>query len=269
MQGLAMDDGIMPEEETGVYGGFARVYDLFMDDIPYDEWFRYLQGLFMEYGINSGVIAELACGTGEMLRRFSEAGYEMIGLDLSEEMLTVAREKCREDVFLLHQDMREFELYGHVAAMFCICDGMNYICNRKDLQKVFHQVSLYLEDDGIFIFDMKTEFFYREVLGSRILADNRENASYIWENIYYEEEKLNEYLLTVYEAVEEESDLFVRTDEVHRQKAYKIEEVRECLEKEGLSCLKIYEALTKNTPTKKSERVYFVAQKAAQERGKV
>lgn len=251
----------MEQEEPEIYGGFAGVYDLFMDDIPYDAWFLYLQGLFAEYGINKGIVVELACGTGEMTRRFDGAGYEMIGLDLSEEMLGIARQKCSRDVLLLHQDMREFALYGSAAAMFCVCDGMNYICSIDDLGKVFHQVSLFLDADGIFIFDLKTEYFYREILGSRILADNRENASYLWENIYHEEEKLNEYLLTVYEAVEAESDLFVRTDELHRQRAYEIEEVRECLEKEGLSCLRVYEALTKNAPTEKSERVYFVAQK--------
>jgi len=253
------------QEEPEIYGGFATVYDLFMDDIPYDEWFGYLQGLFAEYGITEGLVAELACGTGEMTKRFAGAGYEMIGLDLSEEMLGMARQKCPEDVLLIHQDMKKFELYGPVRAMFCVCDGMNYICNKEDLRKVFRRVSLFLEDNGIFIFDLKTDYFYREILGSRTLADNRENAGYIWENIYHEEEKLNEYLLTVYEAVEEGSDLFVRTDELHRQRAYEMEEVRECLEKEGLFCLEIYEALTKNVPDEKSERVYFIVQKRGKE----
>lgn len=261
MQELAENDGIMLGEETEIYGGFARVYDLFMDDIPYDEWFEYLQGLFREYGINSGTVAELACGTGEMARRFSKAGYEVIGLDFSEEMLMAAREKCTKEVLLLHQDMRRFELHRQVAAMFCICDGMNYICSKEDLRDVFHQVSLYLEDGGIFIFDLKTDYFYRQVLGSRTLADNRENASYIWDNVYDEKEKINEYLLTVYEAVEAEGDLFVRTDELHRQRAYELEEVRECLEKEGLSCIKIYDAFTRDTPAQESERVYFVVRK--------
>ena len=261
MQELAGDDGNMLEEEPQIYGGFARVYDLFMDDIPYDEWFGYLQGLFKEYGIESGIVTELACGTGEMARRFSEAGYKMIGLDLSEEMLMVAREKCTEEVLLLHQDMRGFELHTQVAAMYCICDGMNYICSKEGLREVFHQVSLYLEDDGIFIFDMKTDYFYREVLGSRILADNRENASYIWENVYYEKEKINEYLLTVYEAAEAEGDLFVRTDELHRQRAYGLGEVRECLGKEGLSCIKIYDAFTRDAPTQECARGYFVVRK--------
>ncbi len=260
-----LEEYVTGQEEPEIYGGFAMVYDLFMDDIPYDEWFGYLQGLFAEYGIHEGLVAELACGTGEMTKRFASAGYEMIGLDLSEEMLGIARQKCPKDVLLLHQDMREFELYGSVRAMFCVCDGMNYICNKEDLEKVFHQVSLFLEDNGIFIFDLKTDFFYREILGSRTLADNRENASYIWENIYHEEEKLNEYLLTVYEAVEEGSDLFVRTDELHRQRAYEMGEVRECLEKEGLFCLEIYEALTKNVPDEESERVYFIVQKRGKE----
>lgn len=255
----------MEQEEPDIYGGFAMVYDLFMDDMPYNEWFEYLRGIFVEYGISEGLVVELACGTGEMTKRFADVGYEMIGLDLSEEMLGIARRKCPPDVFFSHQDMREFELYDSVRAMFCVCDGMNYICNKEDLEKVFHQVSLFLEEDGIFIFDLKTDYFYREILGSGTFADNRENASYIWENVYHEEEKLNEYLLTIYEVVEEERDLFVRTDELHRQRAYELEEIRECLEKEGLSCLEIYEALTKCAPDEKSERVYFVVRKRRKE----
>lgn len=248
-------------EEFEIYGGFASVYDRFMEDIPYDEWCSYLRGLLKEYGITEGIIVDLACGTGEMTKRLRDAGYDMIGVDLSEEMLEIAREKCQEDVLLLHQDMRELDLYGSAAAMICVCDGMNYLCSKEDLEQVFHQVSLFLDRGGMFLFDMKTDYFYREVLGNRTLTDNREDASYIWENVYHEEEKLNEYLLTVYELVDEEKDLFVRTDELHRQRAYEPDWVKEALERQGLFCLQVYEALTRKLPAPESERIYFVAQK--------
>lgn len=248
-------------EEFEIYGGFASVYDRFMDGIPYDEWFIYLQGLLSEYNITEGIVVELACGTGEITRRLSDVGYDMIGVDLSEEMLEIAREKCQANVLLLHQDMRKLDLYGSAAAIVCICDGMNYLCSKEELEQTFHQVSLFLDRGGMFIFDMKTDYFYREILGSRTLTDNREDASYIWENIYDEEEKMNEYLLTVYELVDEENDLFVRTDELHHQRAYEIGTVQECLERQGLSCLHVYEAFTKSTPSEKSERIYFIAQK--------
>lgn len=249
------------EGEYEIYGGFASVYDIFMDNIPYDEWFRYLKGLLERYGVFEGLVVELACGTGEMTRRLSGAGYSMIGVDLSGEMLAVAREKCGKEVLLLQQDMRKLDLYGTAKAMVCVCDGMNYICREEELQQVFAGVYTFLEEKGVFIFDMKTEYFYREILGSRTITDNRENASYIWENEYHEKEKLNEYLLTVYELVDDERDLFVRTDELHYQKAYDVDVVCRCLQKQGFTGIRVYEAMTDGGPEETSERIYFVAEK--------
>lgn len=244
-----------------IYGGFASVYDIFMDNIPYDEWFAYVKGLLERQDICDGIVAELACGTGEMTWRLAEAGYSMIGVDISEDMLVVAREKCDPEVLLLHQDMRELDLYGSVSAMICVCDGMNYICEEEDLQKVFEKVYAFLEADGVFIFDMKTDYFYREVLGNRTITDNRENASYIWENEYHEDEQLNEYLLTVYELVDDEQDLFVRTDELHYQKAYVPEVVTQLLKKSGFSGVEVFEAFTVHAPSEDCERLYFIAHK--------
>ena len=96
------------------YTGFAEVYDLFMDNVPYEEWSQYLISLLEEYGITSGLVLELGCGTGKMTRLLDQAGYELIGIDRSEEMLQIAKEAegDREDILYLLQDMREFELYG-------------------------------------------------------------------------------------------------------------------------------------------------------------
>lgn len=176
-------------EEYNIYGGFAAVYDLFMDDIPYDDWFSYIKKILERQGIRDGAVVDLACGTGEITWRLADAGYQVTGIDLSEEMLMAAREKCDDKAFFVQQDIRKLELAGPVKVMVCICDGMNYLCEEEDLAQVFERVNAYLEKDGIFLFDMKTEYFYREVLGNQTIADNRENASYIWENIYHEEEK--------------------------------------------------------------------------------
>lgn len=245
------------QEEYEIYGGFASVYDKFMDNIPYDDWFQYLQ----RYGVNGGIIVDLACGTGEMTRRLADDGYNMIGVDISEEMLEIARDKCEADILWLHQDMRTLDLYGSASAMVCICDGMNYICSEEDLEKVFARTVLFLDKSGVFIFDMKTEYFYKEILGNRTIIDNREDASYIWENEYSEEKKINEYLLTIYELVDDENDLFVRTDELHRQKAYGINVVKDCLIHQGFSKVDVFEAFTESAPNATSERLYFVAQK--------
>ncbi|RKI30715.1 class I SAM-dependent methyltransferase [bacterium 1xD8-6] len=249
------------EREYDIYGGFASVYDLFMDNIPYDDWFRYVKMLLEKKGIDRGIVVELACGTGEMAERLCGAGYDVIGVDLSEEMLAAAREKCSDKVLLLHQDIRELDLYGSASAMVCVCDGMNYICTEEELQQVFGRAYTFLEKQGVLIFDMKTEYYYREVLGNRVLADNRENASYIWENMYDAKEKVNEYLLTVYALEDDEQDLFVRTDELHRQKAYDAETVCRCLREQGFGSVEVFGAFTEIEPDKDAERVYFIAQK--------
>lgn len=245
--------------EYEIYGGFAEVYDTFMDNIPYDVWHDYLKSLLNDCGISEGIVVDLGCGTGNMTVRLAEDGYDMIGVDLSPEMLEIARDKCPDRVLLLHQDMRELDLYGSAHAVVCVCDGMNYLLENEDLIQTFRRVAAFLEEDGVFIFDMKTEYFYEQILGNRTIAENREDASFIWENEYHSESGINEYLLTVYRLVSDEQDLFERTDEYHRQRAYPWEQVRDLLTTAGLRPEAVYEAFTRNAPEEKSERLYFVA----------
>ena len=143
------------------YTGFAAVYDTFMDNIPYEEWCEYLTGLLKEQGVTEGVLLDLGCGTGSLTELLADAGYDMIGVDNSEEMLELALEKKEQsgkDILYLCQDMREFELYGTVAAVVSICDCMNYILEPEDLTEVFRLVNNYLDPGGVFIFDMNTEY---------------------------------------------------------------------------------------------------------------
>ena len=142
-------------DKVEAYTGFAEVYDTFMDNIPYKEWAKYIQGLLEEYGIRDGLVLELGCGTGTMTELLAEAGFDMIGVDNSGEMLGTAIEKREEsghDILYLCQDMREFELYGTVRAVVSVCDSMNYITEYEDLVKVFRLVNNYLDSGGFFIF---------------------------------------------------------------------------------------------------------------------
>lgn len=260
------------------YTGFARVYETFMDNIPYDKWTEYLTGLLAEYGVAPGsLICELGCGTGSMTRRLAQAGYDMIGIDLSEEMLDVARydhPECEEDILYLNQDMREFELYGTVAAVVSLCDSMNYLTSEEDLLQVFKLANNYLDPGGYFIFDMKTEYQYEIMMGNRTIVDNREECSLIWENFYDKENKLNQYDITMYvraefEDEEEEDDdmppLYERLEESHVQRAYSVEKIKELLEKAGLEFVAVFEACTKDAPKEDSDRLYFVARETYQE----
>ena len=244
-------------KQMEAYTGFAQVYDTFMDNVPYDEWGAYLVSLLKKYGVKDGLVLDMGCGTGAMTRYLDAHGYDMTGIDLSEEMLTIAKEKSSPDILYLLQDMREFELYGTMRAAVSVCDSMNYILEEEDLLQVFSLVNNYLDPGGIFVFDLNTVYKYQEILGEQTIAEDREECSFIWDNFYDEEEMINEYDLTIF--VQEDGELFRRYCETHYQRAYSLETVKTLIEKAGMEVLAIYDAFTYNKPKPDSERVYFVA----------
>lgn len=242
------------------YTSFARVYDTFMDNVPYGEWCEYVAGLLEAYEIRDGLVLDLGCGTGSLTELLAEKGYDMIGADCSEDMLEIAgekKEKSGYDILYLLQDMREFELYGTVRAVVSICDSMNYIMSEEELLQVFRLVNNYLDPEGIFIFDMNTIYKYRELLGDATIAENREACSFIWENSWYEEERVNEYDLTIFE--KEENGLFRKYTETHFQRAYEIEMVKRLIQEAEMEFVAVYDAFTKEAPKADSERIYFIA----------
>lgn len=241
------------------YSGFAEVYDLFMDNVPYEEWSKYITKILRQYGIEDGLVLDLGCGTGKMTRLLAKAGYDMIGIDLSEEMLLIAREQETENssILYLHQDMREFELYGTVRAVVSVCDSMNYITEEEDLLTVFELVNNYLDPSGIFVFDLNTLFKYREILGETTICENREEGSFIWDNYYDEEEQINEYDLTLF--IQDEDGRYTKYEETHYQRGYELETVKVLLEKAGLAFVACYSEGSFEAPTEECERVYFIA----------
>ena len=244
------------------YSGFAKVYDLFMDNIPYGEWTEYVKELFAEEGITDGILLDLGCGTGSVTELLAKAGFDMIGIDNSEEMLEIAMEKREEsglDILYLLQDMREFELYGTVKGVVSICDSMNYILEDEDLMDVFRLVHNYLDNEGIFIFDMNTMYKYEEILADNTFAEDREESSFIWGNYYDEEDEINQYDLALF--VKEEDGRYRKYEETHLQRAYRQEDVEEMIRESGLELLHVYDAFSKEAPTEESERIYYVCRR--------
>lgn len=242
------------------YTNFAEVYDTFMDNVPYEQWAAYIKETLKEDGIADGLVLELGCGTGSMTERLAEAGYDMIGVDNSADMLEIAldkREKSGQDILYLLQDMRELELFGNIRAIVSVCDSMNYILEPEDLKIVFELVKEYLAEDGVFIFDLNTVHKYRDLMGECTISENREESSFIWENYFYEDEMVNEYDLTLF--IREESDLYRKYEELHYQKAYELEQVKELLLQAGMEFVAAYDAFTHDPVTAESERMYIIA----------
>ncbi|MDD3360138.1 MAG: class I SAM-dependent methyltransferase [Hespellia sp.] len=246
------------------YTSFAQVYDTFMDNVPYEEWGEYLKGILKDYHIEDGVIADLGCGTGSMTEFLAQSGYEMIGIDNSEDMLSIATEKAKRsglDILYLLQDMCEIELYSSVNAFVSICDSVNYITEPENLVQMFRNLAPYLEEGGVIIFDFNTEHKYRDVIGDTTIAENREECSFIWDNYYYEEEKINEYELSLFIREEQDSSLYRKFEETHYQKAYTLADMKYIISESGLKLEHAYDAFTRNEATEMSERIYMIIRK--------
>ena len=263
------------EKEGCMYQDFARVYDTFMEDVPYDLWCEDITKTLKAHGISDGLVCELGCGTGNLTMRLAAAGYDMIGIDLSAELLAAAEEKQRAscedgeetenpelrqeaaaagrknecadpesgaapDILYLQQDMREFELYGTVRAIVCVCDSLNYILEEEEILKVFRLVRNYLDPGGLFVFDFHTPSFYAGI-GEETIAENRPEGSFIWENSYDQETQLNRYDLTLF--LPEENGFYSKSEETHLERGYTEETMRKLLAESGLICEEIRSAL--------------------------
>ncbi len=247
-----------------MYETFARVYDTFMDEVPYDEWAEYLIRELKRHGIKDGLVLDLGCGTGQITKRLALAGYDMIGVDLSADMLQIAQERKGScDILYLLQDVREFELYGTVRAVISTCDSLNYITRSEDLQEVFRLVNNYLDPGGLFLFDLNSEWYYETLCADHTFAESRDECSFIWENSYDEQLRINEYDLTLF--LRTENGLYERFLETHCERAWRTEEVFDLLKKAGLEAEGAAEAYTGGPLAEDTERILFCAREKGKE----
>ncbi len=266
------------------YTDFAEVYDEFMDETPYEAWCERIIRLIDAYGVSKpysaedsettdtnlseeqlallserNLILDLGCGTGTLTEMLASLGYDMMGIDMSYDMIQIAMEKREEsgnDIMYLCQDMRELELYCTVGTILCICDSINYVLKPEEIVETLRRVNNYLFPKGLFIFDFNTDYKYREVIGNTTIAENREDCSFIWDNYYDAESGINEYDLTIF--VKEEEDLFRRFNEVHYQRGYSYEEMLKLVEKAGLEFVCALDSDNDGPVTATTERVVMV-----------
>lgn len=246
-----------------MYGDFSYVYDLLMEDVNYPKWADYIEALFKKYcGEKPRLILDLACGTGSLTIEMAKRGYDMIGIDLSTDMLSCAMEKSAKlelPVLWVCQDMRTFELFGTMDAIICGMDGLNYIKDSTDLSKVFSLVYNYLNPGGVFIFDMSTPYKLEKVLGNNLFYEIRDDIAYLWRNRYLKKDKLCILDLTFF--IKENGDIYRRIEERQEQKAWEINEVLPILEASGMELLDVFDAFTENPSEKTSQRYFYIAKK--------
>lgn len=242
------------------YEAFASVYDIFMEQVEYDQWLSHIHAVWDKFGLKPKTIIDLGCGTGSVLLPLAKEGFEMIGVDLSPEMLTEADHKAMEagvSVRLACQDMTELDLGEKADCILSLCDSMNYLTEDGELDDAFQSIAQHMKEDSLFLFDMNTEYKFREVLGQNAFGSAEEHAAYIWENDYDEEEKINEYYVSFF--IENEDGLYERTEEFHYERAYSMEEIENGLRAAGMELMEVWDGYSFDVPHAESERLLFAA----------
>lgn len=244
------------------YEFLAGCYDTFTADVDYVRWADYLEKHFARSAIPVRTVLDLACGTGSLTCELARRGYEMIGVDLSQEMLAQAAEKCRgvgeiEPIFL-HQAMERLDLYGTIDACVCCLDSVNYVTRPKALARAFQRVHTFLMPGGVFVFDINTPEKLRGLDGQMFLDEN-EDAYCVWRADYSPRRRVCTYGMDIFQR--EEGDLWQRWEEIHEEYAYEPAELEEFLRQAGFSHIKQYGELKLRAPKAGEQRIFFAARK--------
>ena len=173
------------------YNEFAYFYDELNGEADYEALYRYITGELQAHGITDGILADLGCGTGELTLMLSQAGYDVIGIDRSEEMLSVLREKADElgltgRILLLQQDLLSLDLYGTIRAAVSTFDTYNHIGPAENFEAAIRKAAYFMEKDGVFIFDLNTPYKHQKILAGETFTIEAEDAECHWSNHYDE-----------------------------------------------------------------------------------
>ncbi|HHX71827.1 MAG TPA: class I SAM-dependent methyltransferase [Clostridiales bacterium] len=245
-----------------MYAEMAQFYDELTTDVPYTAMAEYIETLFLKYGGKKpSLLLELACGTGSMTREMAKKGYDMIAVDYSSDMLTLAREKL-DDIapqpLLLCQRMEELNLYGTVDGVISCLDSVNYLSSQKALEQAFERVGLFLEEGGLFIFDLHTEYKLSR-LAKETYVRETENVLCLWQTEWNEANRLARFDLDFF--VREQDERYRRFSETHIERAHTLEEIDQALSKGGMTRLSALGEKKLRFQKETDDRIYIVAQK--------
>ncbi|MGG4264311.1 class I SAM-dependent DNA methyltransferase [Peribacillus simplex] len=245
------------------YERFAYVYDELMKDAPYEKWLMILTAKLEQYGICGRKVLDLACGTGEMTVELAQHGFEVTGVDLSDEMLLVAHEKAVRlglSIPLFQQNMAELEGLGQFDCVTIFCDSLNYLRDEADIVKTFSRVHEHLKDGGLFLFDIHSIYKMEKIFHDKTFAVNDEEVSYIWDCFPGQEPYSVEHDLSFF-VRDDESGLYDRFDELHYQRTYPVEQYKKWLKQAGFTVSEIMADLEEAPLVTETERILFVASK--------
>lgn len=242
------------------YVDFAYIYDKLTFDVEYEKTADFLEEVFKKYAIKKPeLVVDLACGTGTMCNLLSDKGYDMTGVDFSENMLSVAAEKSvGKNILYLNQDICEFELYGTVDVICCLLDSINHITDINSLDKLFSLANNYLNPEGLFVFDVNSPYKFKQILADNIFTYDTDEIYYVWENDYDEESKLCDFYLTFFV---NQDGAYTRFDEIHTERCYDDFEIENLASKNGFEILKKCSGYDFIDADENSERIFYILKK--------
>ena len=239
---------------------FARHYDALTADVDYSLWADYYVGLFHRYGVAPSLVLDLACGSGSISCELASRGYDVIGVDASEEMLSVAQAKAASaglSPAFICQRMEELDLYGSVQAAVCALDSVNYIPSVSRLNEAFSRIGTFIEKGGLFIFDVNTEHRFRKLSG-RDFVREADGIFCAWQASFNRGRRLARYEINLFE---EHDGLYERFSERHVERAHTLGELDAALALGGMERVGLFGELSSSAPSEKEERVFIAARK--------
>ncbi len=247
------------------YSFLAGCYDKLTTDVDYAAWASYLEGHFNRIGLPGNLVLDLGCGTGSLTRQLAERGYEMIGVDLSPDMLMEAMDKCGDlegatPPLFLCQSMDKLDLYGTIDGCVSCLDSINYVTDAEKLKKAFGRVHLFLMTGGLFIFDVNTIQKFQAMDG-QIYLDETEDTYCVWRTSYDSDTNLCEHAMDIFS--QDKNGLWDRGEELHQERGYALDQLTQYLQEAGFENISLYGELSQNPPKDGEQRVFFVAQKTA------
>ncbi len=241
------------------YTEFAHIYDKLMHaDVNYEHWADYIENIFDMYDINPSLVCDLACGTGNITIPMSRRGYDMTGVDISEDMLNTAREKSVGlDILYLNQSLTKLDLYGSMGAFLCMIDGFNYILSPKQLENIFKRLkTCFMDPNALLIFDISSRHKLKNIIGNNTFIHSEKDIFYSWQNRYIEDKNISDMMLTFFTKSDKG---YRRFEERHLQRAYSEKEIKYLLKNAGFKEINTYNELTFDSATPESERIVFIA----------
>lgn len=240
------------------YNSFARFYDGLMEDANYQKRCEYILTLANRHNHDMGITLDLACGTGSLTRELAKNGVDVYGIDASAEMLCEAMQKNSEEglnILYLRQKMQNLDLYGTIDTCVCTLDSINHVTNIDDVKKAFDRVGLFMDDNGLFVFDVNTVYKHREILANNTFVLENDKVYCVWQNTLEKDDIVRINL----DFFEEEDGVYYRSEESFCERAYSDKQIKEMLKDAGFEVEAVYGDMTFDMPKETEQRVIYVA----------